>query len=766
MAIQWSGFDASGNNAMRVGIDVSVSSVNHNTSTVTITWRVYTGNRYTYADNGQRVEYSGERSGSTTYNNTQGSGSTTLRDTFTTTHNYGSSYGSSPGKHTITATVAGTYNGSAPSKTVTVTIPARPYAAPNAPSGLSVSRTNDNRAVVSWSRNATAGRPWTRVRIQRQRNGSDWSSGSTVTGTSSTYASDTGANAYYRYRIRSENSVGNSSWVNSSIYRTSPAAPTAAKASRSGTDIRVTWDADVAYSTFTATIQRQVDGGSWSTVATGLSSSARAWRDTDTVPGGEHRYRVRNVENAVGLTSAWATTGTVATEAPPNAPTQLSPDGLTFDGSEPITLTWQHNPGADNADQTAFRIERAVAGQGDSWTYIATVDSEAQEWVAPAGTFANGTTWRWRVETKGSHADWSPKAATATLYASAPPAVQITGPDSPVEDLPPVATWTYTQQDGLLQNRGHVRLYQDDSLIQEWIVTGETASVPMAGFPFEDGLTYTVSVRARSTDGMWSPTSETSFVVDLLPPAEVTVTPTWDQEAGVVILELAAADAVPDVSAEVDFVHIQRRIDGGDWVTIWRDVTMTGGEATVLDTAPSLKGHHEWRLVVWSTAPSAAVTVPVELTTEGFGFGPLNTRWAFLSHGDGFSQIVRAQGNPQISHSGERTRASHPVAGRQDPLLLVGEVRSHTRDVSLTAIWDRPGWRGEPSSTANEWIEAGAEARIALFRDWTGRRIFGHISAVSADLHDGWADVSFSIAQTDWDENVADIEEPEDEGDD
>ena len=765
MAIQWGSWSYSGGNGMRVGIDVSVSSVNHNSSSVTFTYRVYTQNQYNYNNpSGPTITYSGSYSGSSTtsFSNTQGAGAQTLRATKTYTRSYGSSeYGSSPGSVSFGAAVSGMYNGSTPSKSVSTKIPARPYAKPAAPSNVNTVRNNDGRSTTSWSRNATSGEPYSSQTVQRALDASGpWSTVATVSGSATSWV-DNGlsANRYYRYRVRANNSKGSSGYAYGDGIRTSPAAPSNVVAAViSGNRVRVRFKVNKSYAAGAEEIQRSAGTGSgsgWTTVATGIQETGE-WIDTDPL-GGTNQYRVREVVESQGqtLTSSWALSNDVSTEVPPAAPTNLKPDGQIFDGDQPITLSWQHNPGLDGADQSAFRIERAIVSQPDTWTFIVTEESDASSWTATPGTFANGDDWRWRVHTKGVHPDWSPNSAGATIIASTTPTVTLTAPadGETVTSLPIVAEWVFNQDEGLLQAgwQGEVR-NSDGTVVSSTNGSAQGSwSVPLSAV-LEDGQSYTLRVRARANT-IWSDWDETGFTVNLLPPAEASIVPSFDPESGTMVLDLHVEDPIPDVSNDVDTVTVQRRIDGGPWVTLFDGITFDDSpDTTVLDTTPSLKGVMEYRLVVTSISPSTAVTEPVQIETLGVA----STIWGFLSYGEGFTTILRGAGNPSLSDSPDRARGAMAAAGRRFPILLVGDQRTRTRSVSLRVVWDElPGAPG-PASTDQEWIDAGLDAETVCWRDWRGVRIFGRLDGMQVTplSDDKSADVSFSVEQTDFDEGV------------
>lgn len=777
MAIQWSGWSYAGGNGMRIGLDVSVSAVSNSSSSCTVTWKVYTQNQYNYADNGQTVQWSNAITATDTYNNTQGAGSVTLRATRTTVHNY-TTWGSSPGYHDVKVRIGYSYNGSHPEITVRQTIPARPYAAPAAPTMGGAIRNSDTQATLSWTNNATAGRPYSTITVTRRLSwNDDFTTVATVPGTSTSWV-DGGiiANRQVQYQIRANNSAGSSAGSGfSSTFYTSPAAPTGVAASLSGGSIVVVWSNNVPYGpNYAVFVERSSAGGAWSVVASGLSSPTVTWTDT-APPGGSNQYRVRakaiDTPGNTGPYGPYGLSNVVSTMVPPLAPTLLAPSGQARDAHLPITLAWQHNPGGDAAPQTSYQV-RYSSNSGSTWTTIGPVTSAVSQHVLPVDTLTNGVSYLWQVATKGTHASYGPWSASATLPTSTTPVVTITTPTAgPVVTLPVVAEWIFAQDQGLTQAGWEARLSDTSGQVLQ-LGSGTTETAWTVTAATVDGASYQLEVRARSTAGLWSAWQTVGIVIDLLPPADVTITPTLDPGTGWMVLALHADDATPpgspltlgpglllgpdvllgeaSATSPVDHVVVQRRIDGGPWVTITPEISFDDtSDQTILDTTPSLKAVHEYRAVVTSISPSVAVTDPVVVVTEG----EKSTCWCFLSWGPGFGQIVRAGVNVALSSSPSVESALQPVAGRAFPLLLSGSQKQMDRQVSMLADWSR----GE-SSTDAEFIAAGMQKGVFCFRDHLGVRIFGRLSGMqvtpSAAYVNQTAQIRFSIEQIDFQEGV------------
>lgn len=405
MAIEWGAWE----NHIRVGIDVSWEAITHGEAAATATIKIYTDVDQTWSDT-QTLNFGGSISGSTTFSNNQTSGSgAVLRDTKSYTYNYGASeYGSSPGSRTFSATLSGAYNGATPSKSVTSSIPKRPYDTPAAPTGVGVSRISDTSTKISWTNKDTAGEPWDLVRVQYDVAANDVWNGDIGTpsggSTSFTWNGSVADNAY-KFRVRAENSVGDSAYVETGVIYTTPNPPTSP--TRSGTTTQsLSWaNGGDSYIDYRTEVWRSLNGGAWTLLSTTTAKATTT--ATDTVSASDKvKYKFRHKTNggAQGtLYSAFSaeTSETVGVTSPPSAPTGLDPDnGVVVNPTLPKTLAWTHNP-TDGSTQTAYQIQWRVVGAG-SWTTRAKVSSSTQSESIAASTFTDNSNIEWQVKTWGA----------------------------------------------------------------------------------------------------------------------------------------------------------------------------------------------------------------------------------------------------------------------------------------------------------------------------------------------------------------------------
>lgn len=562
MAIQWGPYEYSGGNGMRVGIDVTVSSVSTGSSTATLTYKVYTQNQYRYADDMQ-LNFGGAYDGASTYafGNYVGSssadgGGAQLRVTKSLTYTYPStSYGASPGIASFSATISGAYNGVTPSKSVVTNIPARPYSAPLAQTSRALVRNDDSSVTLSWVRENTSQRPYTSQTIAYRRldQNDAWSGYSyvSVSSTATSYT-QTGlvAGGVYEFLIRANNTVGSNAYQDFSPFSYMTPTPPSSVVSAidgGGSTITTTW-AENAYTSayVTHSIERSVNGGAWTSMATGLSVDAETW--TDPAPGaGANQYRVSTTVAAPSGTATSAPTvgNTVSTIVAPLAPTNLSPNGIPTDlANEGATLTWKHNHGGDGAAQTQFSIQYS-ADSGATWDPLVTdVVSESSLYVLPSGVLANGATYLWRAQTQGVASEgYGPWSGSATIIGSSRPTATLdpSRPEATSITLPLVIAWTYNQDELSPQTAWEVQVVDSGSVVVG-SGAGSTEAETSIVLPLVDGAVYTVRVRVRSGAGMWSNWTETTTTVDLLPPVPVDVSGEYDVCTGTVILHLDPAE--------------------------------------------------------------------------------------------------------------------------------------------------------------------------------------------------------------------------------
>jgi chitinase len=327
---------------------------------------------------------------------------------------------------------------------------------PNAPGSLSASATSSSQINLSWSDNSNNE---TLFRIERSPNGSSsWTSISTV-GSNVTTFSNTGlsASTTYHYRVRAENSTGNSGYSNTASATTQTTGTSVNLALNKSVTVSSTETADFtgpkavdgststrwassysdaqfltvdlgASSTITKIvlnweaaygrsyrIETSNDGTSFSTLVTQTNSDGGI--DEYTVSTSARYVRMQGVTRATqwGYSlwefEVWGSQGTVTT---PAAPSNLSASAAS---TSQINLTWTDNA----SNETTFRIERSPNGSSN-WESIATVNANITAYSNTG--LAASTTYHYRVraENASGNSGYSNSASATTQTTGTVPA--------------------------------------------------------------------------------------------------------------------------------------------------------------------------------------------------------------------------------------------------------------------------------------------------------------------------------------------------------
>lgn len=622
-----------------------------------------------------------------------------------------------------------------------------------APSGATVSRVSDTQQTVNWTNNSTGTAPYANIKVYRSTDGGGYALIATL-GVVTTYSdTTTSANHKYTYRVTAVGAntveVGN---ADTSAIWTTPGAPTTLVATKlAGGNIRLTWANNVNFSEYTVRIEESQNGGAYSeltSVATGVATYDHVAPSTSVT----HKYRVRaRTTTGTTLNSAYSNeSATIVLLATAGAPSGLAPSGGARDAAEAIVFTWIHNP-TDGTPQTKYQLQYKV--DAGSFVTVGPTVSGVSSYTLPAATLTNAHTITWHVATAAENGTIGAYSADSSFTTSARPTSTISQPSGGTWNFSNLtANWTYFQAQGSAQSAWHAYLYRkvsatfaDAVLVGEQAGSGATASVAFTGVTLADGVTYGVKVIVTSAAGLESSVAGTDleeFTVTYLPPAEVTITASYDTPSGSMVLTIVGDDPVGGVSVSIDTVTIQRSINSGPWVTLIEGLVLAGLPLTavVLDTAPTIYGTNIYRALVFSATPSSAMSAEeVNVTAED--------EWSFLSAGPGFSQVVRMKATPAFKGDASRRRSLHHFAGREKPVQLEGEA------VTL-AVGVQGSLRGD-SSTVEEYEAIAAVPGIVLWREPSGRRIFASLAKVGTSrTNRRWADVAFNLTEIDYTEGV------------
>ena len=297
---------------------------------------------------------------------------------------------------------------------------------PNAPSSLSAAVLSSSSIELRWKDNSSNE---TGFKIYRKIGSGSWkwikTVGANVTSFKNTSLS---AGTLYSYRMRAENSAGNSAYSNevsaktpSTSTSTPPNAPSSLIATAlSSSSIELKWK-DNSGNESGFQIYRKIGSGSWSRIKT-VGSNVTSFTNTGLSAATLYSYRVR-AQNADG-TSAYsnevsAKTPSTSSSSTPNAPSSLSATVLS---SSSIELRWKDN----SSNETGFKIYRKI-GSG-SWKWIKTVGANVTSFKNTSLSAGTLYSYRMRAENSAGNSAYSNEVSAKT-----PSTTSSTKPEAPTD---------------------------------------------------------------------------------------------------------------------------------------------------------------------------------------------------------------------------------------------------------------------------------------------------------------------------------------------
>lgn len=636
---------------------------------------------------------------------------------------------------TFTATGKGVnYAGGDITVSVSIEYPDRPWQAPAAVTSLAVSRVSDTQQNLSWTRNATSTAPYTSLRVRRRLAATpanlnpSYATIATLAGTATSYADKTTvANAKYDYIVEAVNSTAATASGAVGI-STTPAAPTNATVSKSGTTITCGWTDASTYETGFR-VERNENGGAY-TLLTTTAANAVSAQHTGANAAVTHRFRVA-AQAAGGLLSDWLYTDTVALQAPPNAPLVTVPAAIDA-ATDALVINFTHKP-TDATVQTAAEVHWRAVGS-PTWTTV-TKTTQTSHSIA-AGTLSNGVDYEVQARTKGSHATFGAWSASVIVRATTRPVTTVGASGGTVNTARYNLPWTYYQAESEPQQAWQAELVQAGTPIEQREGTGATAAV-LLNTALIDDATYTVRVRTLSASGLWSTWDTDTFTVEFLPPPTPVITAVFDPDTGAteVLVTVAAAEE----GAEVEPVSVDIYRDGHP-LAIGLPIPDEGPVA-VMDRIPPLATDVVYRALVWSINSSAGADALVD--TRG-------CCWLFLNGGPDWSVSAKLKGSPAIASGRGRVKVLHHFEDDEDPTeFLSSKARSHRLDVSGKVATFPTGRRAGMGSWA-DWENVADLPAPVCYRDPLGRKVFVSIGDevnVSHSSSTDLTDISVSLTK-------------------
>lgn len=405
---------------------------------------------------------------------------------------------------------------------------------------------------------------------------------------------------------------------------------------------------------------------------------------------------------------------TIVHNQAPTAPTNLNPNGITIDRAEGQRFSWKYNDPNSNDSQSKFDLQWRLQG-AMTWNDVTQVTIN-EFWDFVANTFPRGTI-EWRVRTYDQAGLSSPYSNIATFLAGDKPAMPtIVLPGSTVAVANPAVQWSSDGQTGFLltvKNSSGTTVFS-----KERTSTNKAETIT---YSLENQQNYTIELKIKNADGLYSDPAVLNISVSYTPPA----IPDIETVKGNSFVQINITDPIPtgtqptvlyhEIYKEIDkeFVLIATNIKNEykDYNVANREVTRyfvrtIGDNDTFSDTitfSESISFSGVWLHVVEN--PESSV---YQFKLDGEG---RNSKWGIES-------------------------AVHHFQGRKRPVIETGEMEEFTVDFSLQILDDAELFALENIVYSQETV---------CYRDGRGRKAFGVF--VDVPLNDEmWKGYSTSLS--------------------
>lgn len=625
----------------------------------------------------------------------------------------------------ITASISG-FHYSVPGAEVTFKVTPRAPSSMPGPTNVTA-KYADGRVVLSWNRNTVGGVQVGHFNIDRRRENGAWEGFRVVApATAASYSiTDTGvlSGERYQYTIFQVNAQNLklfgatvSNWVD-----TVPFAPANVQATRSGSDIELSWrnpnnNTALSYSIF--------EGGTL--IAGDIPASATSWLIQAPTPTKPHKYQIQAItEN--GLKSELVESNSVLLLAAPNAPLVVAPTGGYCPAGEPVRFEWQHQP-VDGTEQRRFSIRYRT--NGGAWTAINQQTAESSYVLDK--TFTDGTRLEWQVCTQGGHESFSPYSPLQVLEIVDRPSLRILYPGQGSK-IDKASTMVVLLSDVDEPARWKIEAKSSDG---KFTKTGSGYGQPAIKWEITDlPNKITVSLEAVISSRVDSLPATSTFTVEYAAPLIPSLTASWSENASINLKVVNPAGGV-----SVDENLIQRWDAAKGWITVG---SLTAGqEANIFtDYLPPTSGPVKYRAVAVSRQLSTrSFSTPLELEEC-----PL--KGIFFNWGAGWQSFSQLRFNPGMdTRHGFYTDKTYVLAGDSLPTVVRGKARSRVQQLRGMLI---PQKTSEPDVQKQlEAIRAlAAYPGIVALRTVDDQVRFGVVSDVSY-VREIWGGYSISLTHT------------------
>lgn len=376
----------------------------------------------------------------------------------------------------------------------------------------------------------------------------------------------------------------------------------------------------------------------------------------------------------------------------PSAPTNLSPNGITIDRGASQRFSWQFNDPNSGDMQSKFDLQWRMQGS-TTWLFVSQ-DTINNFYDFVANNFPRGTI-EWRVRTYDQEGLSGPYSDIATFFAGDKPSKPIIiSPETHVSVANPTVQWSSVGQIGFLLT---VKDGTETIFSRERNSTNKAETVTYSLANQED---YTIELRIRNADGLYSDPDVREISVSYTPPA----IPNIETVKGNSYIQINITDQVPTGTQPNVLYHEIFKEINDEFVLIATNVDSQYRDYHVASSKVE-------RYFVRTIGDNGTFS-DTSIFTESVTFVGV---WLHLV--DDYSTIYQFKydGDGRDSNWGLE-HAYHKFQGRKLPVVETGDMEDYQVNFTLTILTE------EERQALERIVYSG---KTVCYRDGRGRKVFG-----------------------------------------
>lgn len=376
----------------------------------------------------------------------------------------------------------------------------------------------------------------------------------------------------------------------------------------------------------------------------------------------------------------------------PSAPTNLSPNGIKIDRGASQRFSWQFNDPNSGDMQSKFDLQWRMQGS-TTWLFVSQ-DTINNFYDFVANNFPRGTI-EWRVRTYDQEGLSGPYSDIATFFAGDKPSKPIIiSPETHVAVANPTVQWSSVGQIGFLLT---VKDGTETIFSRERNSTNKAETVTYSLANQED---YTIELRIRNADGLYSDPAVREISVSYTPPA----IPNIETVKGNSYIQINITDQVPTgTQPNVLYHEIYKEIDD-EFVLI---ATNVDSQYRDYHVASSKVERYFVRTIGDNGTFSDTTTFTESVTFVGVWLHIVdNSNTIYQFKYDGYER----------SSNWSIENAVHHFQGRKAPVIETGDMEEYSVNFTIKLL------NLEERQALDRIVYSG---QTVCYRDGRGRKVFG-----------------------------------------